>query len=607
MKSGILNFRFTRFWFSSLKRILVFFLYLLLKIAVMTFPIFFAQFISQLQFTTWTSDRILNYLIILLLISFSYMFAHWLYQLMVSANVQKFVYRHTLEEMMLWVRQKQNFFNLHQEGDLIARLTGDVQTIYFTYLIWTGFVSIDLTTGLLYVIYLFYKLGWIALISLGIMCLLACTQWLLIRRQTKAQQQLREAQSKWTQCLLEQTEGFHTLRSFGLEEQRLEAIAPIQERVLKAQDYLSRCKSGPTTVRNLMNSILIVSMTGLALFYPSIDPAVWIEVILLSTNTLWIFLMMDSVFSEYRDLKVAYSRLEPLAIEARKVDAARDRLMDQCSDEATHSDEIPILTSLAIDQLNFEYLPTQISADRQLGERGELSETSWRLTISDISLTPGKLILLTGPSGGGKSTLLDLLSGEWPSATTDICYKDQFARDIHPKLIEGQLARVHQDALIPSGTVRQNLLEANSQATEEEMNQALEQAGFIDGELHSGLDTKIGDRGITLSGGQRQRLQFAQICLQKTRLVLLDDLVSAVDRQTERIIIESLQELLQTRGVILASHRLRIGPLADEIIVLDAGRILERGQHEDLIQHRGWYAQEYLRQHARGRNDSIQE
>lgn len=593
-KPGLVNLRFGRYWLSSPIRIGIFILYTGLRIMVATFPIFFAHFIRTFEDQHWTPELTLKSLMFLLGFSFAYMFAHWLYQLVVSAQTHRYIYRRTLTELMLWTRQKQGFFSLHQEGDLIARLTGDVQTIFFNYLIWTAFVCGDILFGSIYIGYLFYRIGWIAALPIGLMLLMVLIQWLLVRRQTAAQKKLRQAQSEWTQCLLEQTEGFHTLRAFGLEQQRLAAISPIQEAVLKAQDDLARCQAGPNTLRNLMSSILVVSLTGLALFLPSADPSIWIEVILLSTGNLWVFMMADSIFGEYRALKVAYGRLEPLALAARK--ALKNGL------EGTEKR----LTALEIDHLEFQYPSEATEAgkpDQAASQETERTEPNWKLKLSNLSLKPGQLILVTGPSGGGKTTLLDVLSGEWPQPPSNLTYLDENGQPLPVHQIDGQLARVHQNALIPSGTIRQNLLEADPQASDTALLDALTQAGFEPSELQSGLDTVIGERGITLSGGQRQRLQFAQVCLQKTRLVLLDDLVSAVDRQTEQILTDTLQTLRSQKGLLLVSHRLRIGPMADEILVMEAGSVIERGTHQALMQQKGWYAQEYQRQHEGGADD----
>lgn len=204
----------------------------------------------------------------------------------------------------------------------------------------------------------------------------------------------------------------------------------------------------------------------------------------------------------------------------------------------------------------------------------------------DLDLSAGRRIGLVGPIGAGKSTLLETLAGirEAGAGTLEV------DGEVHH--LEGNLSRreffalVDQEPTLWDGTLRENLalvLAGVDSPTDEEWGASLRAAGLDpDGpELPDGLDTRIGEGGITLSGGQRQRVAIARALVSRRPVLLLDDAFSALDLATERKVIEALEH--ERRTLVLASHRLRSMPALDEILVLDQGGVLDRGTHEELI------------------------
>ena len=164
------------------------------------------------------------------------------------------------------------------------------------------------------------------------------------------------------------------------------------------------------------------------------------------------------------------------------------------------------------------------------------------------------------------------------------------------------LAEVPQEHTLFSRSIRENLLFGNAQASDEELWQALETASFAKEvrAMPQGLNTLVGEKGVSLSGGQKQRLSLARAFLRKGELLLLDDALSAVDAKTEQAIIDNLARLPQTPTMVIITHRLSAITNADQIIVLEDGQISQSGRHEDLIQTPGWYQEQYFHQQIKG-------
>jgi subfamily B ATP-binding cassette protein MsbA len=208
---------------------------------------------------------------------------------------------------------------------------------------------------------------------------------------------------------------------------------------------------------------------------------------------------------------------------------------------------------------------------------------------------PGTVVALVGSSGSGKTTLAGLaasfLTPDRGRVTVD-------GVDLRSVLLAGyrsQLGLVLQEDFLFDGTIRENLLFANAAATDEEVRDAAEKAyvtEFTD-RFPKGLDTVIGERGVKLSGGQRQRVTIARAILANPRVLILDEATSSLDTESEALIQKSLRELLKGRTTFVIAHRLSTIQAADLILVLEDGRIVERGVHEELIEREGRYHQLY--------------
>ena len=233
--------------------------------------------------------------------------------------------------------------------------------------------------------------------------------------------------------------------------------------------------------------------------------------------------------------------------------------------------------------------------------RGELKFENIRFAYGDgpdvlheINLTakPGETVALVGPTGAGKSSLVGLLMRFYESTGGQITLDGQDIRDFAKKDLRRLVGLVSQESFLFNGTVADNLRFGKPDATDEELWTALRAANaasFVE-KLPQQLDTEVGERGVRLSVGEKQRISIARALLKDPPVLLLDEATASVDNTTEKLIQQALDRLLQKRTSFVIAHRLSTVRHADQILVLDQGRIVEQGKHEELLQKGGLYA-----------------
>lgn len=217
--------------------------------------------------------------------------------------------------------------------------------------------------------------------------------------------------------------------------------------------------------------------------------------------------------------------------------------------------------------------------------------------LSDINLTikPGEKVALVGPSGGGKTTLCNLIPRFYDPTEGEILLDGQNIRNVTLESLRSNVGVVQQDVYLFSGSVYENIAYGKPGATREEVVRAAKMAGaheFIEG-LKDGYDTYVGERGVKLSGGQKQRISIARVMLRAPKLVVLDEATTALDNESEHLVAESLDKLAAGRTTLTIAHRLTTIQGADRILVLSGSRIVEEGNHETLMKQRGIYYQLY--------------
>jgi subfamily B ATP-binding cassette protein MsbA len=248
----------------------------------------------------------------------------------------------------------------------------------------------------------------------------------------------------------------------------------------------------------------------------------------------------------------------------------------------------PVRGYIAVENISFRY--------------GDDPASPWALRHVSLELKPGEVVALVGPSGAGKTTLASLLPRFWDVTEGGIRFDGVDIRELRLGDLRRRIGLVPQEPALFSGTIRENIAYANPDAPLERIESAARGAHaheFIE-RLPRGYDTLVGERGVKLSGGQRQRIAIARAILKDPTVLLLDEATSSLDNESERLIEDAMERLLEGRTTLIIAHRLSTVRRADRLIVLDRGKIVEEGNHTALLAQRGLYSRLYSRQFREG-------
>ncbi|WP_084551324.1 MULTISPECIES: ABC transporter ATP-binding protein [Actinomadura] len=263
----------------------------------------------------------------------------------------------------------------------------------------------------------------------------------------------------------------------------------------------------------------------------------------------------------------------------------------------------PAAPAIEFDHVRFAYPSADEVSLASLESIARADSAPGREVLHDVHFTvrPGQLVALVGPSGAGKSTITHLVSRLYDVSDGAVRIGGADVRDVTLESLRAEIGVVSQDAHLFHDSIRENMRYARPDAADEEIREALEAAhigGLVD-QMPEGLDTVVGDRGYRLSGGEKQRLALARLLLKAPSVVVLDEATAHLDSESEAAVQRALASALAGRTSLVIAHRLSTVREADQILVIDGGRVAERGRHEELLLRGGLYAELYRTQFAR--------
>jgi thiol reductant ABC exporter CydC subunit len=377
-----------------------------------------------------------------------------------------------------------------------------------------------------------------------------------------------------SQALVDGIQGAADLLAFGREEDHAEVVGGLSRQVARTQAQMARISALQSALSGLLANLgmAAVLVVGIPLVSSGQLSGVLLPVLALAALTSFEAVLPLPLAAQYLGSCLQAARRLFELVEAQP----------EVHDPATPI-PLPSKNDLFVRGLFFQYAPAQAAA----------------LDGLSFDLPEGKRLAIVGPSGAGKTTLVNLLLRLWDYRQGEVRLGGSDLHCYSAEELRGRMAVVSQTTHLFNASIRENLLIARPKASEAELVRAAEMAqihGFIQS-LPQGYDTWIGEQGLLLSGGERQRLAIARALLKDAPLLLLDEPTTHLDALTERQVLGTLDALMSGRSVLMVTHRLVGLEMMDEILVLNRGRIVERGAQTLLLSQKGLYRRMWDLQH----------
>ncbi|WP_456314183.1 ABC transporter ATP-binding protein [Pseudomonas shirazensis] len=467
----------------------------------------------------------------------------------------------------------QNFYKQNRTGDLMNRISEDVSKVRM----YVGpAVMYTINTFIRFAIVIIYMYNVSPLLTLYTILPLPILSYCIFKlsseinkRSTTFQQYL----SKVSSFSQEIFSGIRVIKAYSLENQHQNNMVALADESKKKSLDLAKVQSlfGPLMIALIgISNLVVIYFGGVMYINGTIQNIGTIAEFILYVNMLtWPVASLGWVSSMVQEAEASQKRLN----EFLKIEPEIKNKNHGLSD---------IHGSIAFENVSYTYEDTNIEA------------------LKNISFTvkKGETLAILGKTGSGKSTILSLISRLYDVSSGKITIDQNEISNLNLNDLRNSIGIVPQDAFLFSDTIKNNIKFGNQNATDEEVVAAAKSAVVHDNIItfNKQYDTILGERGITLSGGQKQRVSIARAIIKDPAILLFDDCLSAVDTETEETILNNLFEICKNKTTIIVSHRVSSAKNADKIIILEDGKIIQQGSHNQLINQEGYYASLYLKQ-----------
>ena len=463
-----------------------------------------------------------------------------------------------------------------QTGELIQRATSDVDTIrrfFADQAIEAGRIVMLFVVNFTAIYLLDWRLAWVSIVVVPIIMVISL---FFFRRVEKAYEAYQEQEAKLSSTLQENLSGVRVVKAFARQEYEESKFDEENKKKYARGRYLLLMHALFWPITDVMCGAQMLAgflFAGWLAINGEITVGTYIAYAGLVVWIIWPLRNLGRLIVQMSESLVSFGRVSTVVVETR----------EPVMEGSVRSDK-PVKGEIAFEEVHFAYVGTERSALRGVS----------------FAVKPGQAVALIGGTGSGKSSLVNLLPRFYDYTGGRILLDGVELTDYPRHYLRSQIGIVEQEPFLFSRTVRDNITYGvTREVSDAEVEEAARAAAIhevILSKLPHGYDTLVGERGITLSGGQKQRVAIARTLLKDPRILILDDSTSAVDFETEAEIRQALRRLMKGRTTFIIAHRIQSVMDADLILVLEHGRVIQRGTHDELVQQEGTYRRIYLAQ-----------